>query len=37
MAAPTHQSEQIIISQDAARGGVVGHNVRYVFTFGLTV
>jgi hypothetical protein len=33
MEAPTHQ---IIISEVAARGGVVGHNVRYVLTFGLT-
>jgi hypothetical protein len=36
MGAPTHPTHQIIISEDAARGGVVGHNVRYVLTFGLT-
>jgi hypothetical protein len=36
MAAPTHHPHQIVISEDAARGGVVGHNVRYVLTFGLT-
>jgi hypothetical protein len=36
MAAPTHHPAQIVISEDAARGGVVGHNVRYVLTFGLT-
>lgn len=36
MAAPTHHTDQIVISEDAARGGVVGHNVRYVLTFGLT-
>jgi hypothetical protein len=31
-----HHTDQIVISEDAARGGVVGHNVRYVLTFGLT-
>lgn len=36
MAAPMHHTDQIVISEDAARGGVVGHNVRYVLTFGLT-
>jgi hypothetical protein len=36
MIAPTHHADQIIISEDAARGGVVGHNVRYVLSFGLT-
>ena len=36
MAAPTHHTDQIVISEEAARGGVVGHNVRYVLTFGLT-
>ncbi len=36
MASPMHHADQIVISEDAARGGVVGHNVRYVLTFGLT-
>ena len=30
MVAPIHPTKQIVISEDAARGGVVGHNVRYV-------
>jgi len=36
MVAPIYPTKQIVISEDAARGGVVGHNVRYVLTFGLT-
>lgn len=30
------QPEEFVISEDAARGGVTGHNVRYVLAFGLT-
>lgn len=34
---PMTQAERpIVISDDDARGGVTGHNVRYVLAFGLT-
>jgi TRAP-type C4-dicarboxylate transport system permease small subunit len=36
MAAPYDPTDQIIITEDAARGGVIGHNVRYVLAFGMT-
>jgi len=36
MATHFDEAEQIVISEEAARGGVVGHNVRYVLAFGLT-
>lgn len=31
-----HDDREILISDDQARGGVTGHNVRYVLGFGLT-
>lgn len=31
-----HDDRQILISDEEARGGVTGHNVRYVLGFGLT-
>ncbi len=31
-----HDDREILISGDDARGGVTGHNVRYVLGFGLT-
>lgn len=31
-----HDDREILISDDEARGGVTGHNVRYVLGFGLT-
>lgn len=36
MAAHNDDSHPIVISDDDARGGVTGHNVRYVLAFGLT-
>jgi hypothetical protein len=36
MASPLDHPHQIVISEDAARGGTVGHNVRYVLAYGLT-
>lgn len=32
----THFDEPIVISEDQARGGLTGHNVRYVLVWGLT-
>lgn len=31
-----HEDREILISDEEARGGVTGHNVRYVLAFGLT-
>ena len=36
MAAHDDDSHQIVISDDDARGGVTGHNVRYVLAYGMT-
>lgn len=36
MATHYDESHHLIISEDDARGGVTGHNVRYVLAFGLT-
>ena len=36
MAAHDDDTHPIVISDDDARGGVTGHNVRYVLAFGLT-
>jgi Hypoxia induced protein conserved region len=36
MALPLDHPHQIVISEDQARGGVTGHNVRYVLALGLT-
>ena len=36
MAAHLDDAHRIVISEDEARGGVTGHNVRYVLAFGMT-
>jgi uncharacterized BrkB/YihY/UPF0761 family membrane protein len=36
MAIPFNHRHRTVISDDAARGGVTGHNVRYVLAYGLT-
>ena len=36
MSTNEHDVPSTVISDDAARGGVTGHNVRYVLAFGLT-
>lgn len=36
MATPLDHPHQIVITEDAARGGVTGHNVRYVLALGMT-
>lgn len=36
MAAHRDESDHIVISDEEARSGVTGHNVRYVLAFGLT-
>lgn len=36
MAAHYDEAHNLIISDDDARGGVTGHNVRYVLVFGMT-
>ena len=36
MGTSENDAPRIIISTDAARGGVTGHNVRYVLSWGLT-
>ncbi|MDX2309514.1 MAG: twin transmembrane helix small protein [Hyphomicrobium sp.] len=36
MATHSPEADRLVISDDAARGGVTGHNVRYVLAFGLT-
>lgn len=36
MAAHTEGGPEVVISGDAARSGVTGHNVRYVLVFGMT-
>ena len=36
MATHYDEAHRIVISEDDARGGVTGHNVRYVLAFGMT-
>ncbi len=36
MATSFDEHHPIVISEDAARGGVVGHNVRYVLAYSMT-
>ena len=36
MAARSDDTGHIVISEDDARGGVTGHNVRYVLVYGMT-
>ena len=36
MATPFDETHSIVLSDDDARGGVTGHNVRYVLALGLT-
>ncbi|MFN0218144.1 MAG: twin transmembrane helix small protein [Hyphomicrobium sp.] len=36
MAAHYDESHRIVISEEDARGGATGHNVRYVLAYGLT-
>jgi hypothetical protein len=36
MAAQYQDTHDIVLTEDAARAGVTGHNVRYVLAFGLT-
>ncbi len=36
MAAHFDETHRIVISEEDARGGVTGHNVRYVLAFGMT-